>query len=85
MDTNILDELHLLAKGPPKVAEIPVKSKQSPKALVKLARPSNSTNKIERNDAKQAAGKEKKIGKLMSYCTFRNVRSSVCYRIQTNR
>lgn len=44
--------------GPPSVAEMPVKSKLRPKALVKFSRPRSSTSRMERNDAKQANNKQ---------------------------
>lgn len=47
--------LNVLAKGPPTVAETPVNIKQSPNALVRFSKPSSSTMRMERREAKQAA------------------------------
>lgn len=46
---------HVLANGPPTVADTPVNIRQRPKALVKFSRPSSSTIRMERSDAKHAA------------------------------
>jgi len=45
----------LPARGPPSVAEMPVNNKQRPKAFVRFSKPSSSTSRIERNEAKQPA------------------------------
>ena len=49
--------------GPPSMAETPEKSKINPKAFVRFSRPSSSTSKMERSEAKQAAQRMKLVFK----------------------
>lgn len=46
--------------GAPSMAEMPEKSRINPKAFVRFSRPSNSTSKMERSEAKHAAKRRDK-------------------------